>query len=299
MKTIITCVLALSLSIAAAQAEKKTTVRVKKIENINGVEKTTDTTYVLDGTSGIKLHDGTINIDEAAFKACDGKISKEKIMIIDNNVQDESIVIDEDAENGIKTISINSDKGANGNPEMHKIVFKDPNGQGERTIIMNTGKKMSEEDQKAFNENAKADGQLLTDIMIINQNEVDEAKKDGKKIVSIIKIKAIKVTELTPEDAVILNKISAMGDQKLKAEEMKFYPNPSNGKFNLAFNLTTKGDTEINIMNIEGKNVYSEKLPGFSGRYDKEIDISQNPKGTYFVKITQGDHTQVKKVVLE
>ncbi|MBA2610637.1 MAG: T9SS type A sorting domain-containing protein [Bacteroidetes bacterium] len=45
--------------------------------------------------------------------------------------------------------------------------------------------------------------------------------------------------------------------------------------------------------------MYSEKLTNFIGAYDKEIDISKNPKGVYFVRIEQGKHAQVKKVVLD
>ena len=80
---------------------------------------------------------------------------------------------------------------------------------------------------------------------------------------------------------------------------MNFYPNPSNGKFNLSFNLPEKQDTEITILNVEGKVVYKEKLNQFSGNYDKEIDISKNAKGVYFVKVDQGKHAQVKKIILE
>jgi hypothetical protein len=261
------------------------------------VEKVTDTTYTLDDSQAINVGDGTIKINDTELKSCDGKISNKRMVIVDDNIKNEDIIIDEDIKNGLKTITLNSEKGPDGVSTIHKIVIPDAEGKGEKTIVMNIGERMNEADAKEFHEKMKAEGQTLTNVMVFNGNEVNAS--DGKKVVSVLMVKVIKVTELSPEDAAIMNKISGVGDQKLKAGEMKFYPNPANGKFNLAFDLPTKGDTEINIMSIEGKSVYSEKLPAFSGHYDKEIDISQNPKGTYFVKITQGDHTQVKKIVSE
>lgn len=65
------------------------------------------------------------------------------------------------------------------------------------------------------------------------------------------------------------------------------------------FNLKDKGDTDIQVMNLEGRSVYSETLKDFNGNYKKEIDISSNPKGVYFVKVKQGEHSQLRKIVLE
>ena len=101
------------------------------------------------------------------------------------------------------------------------------------------------------------------------------------------------------EDMKRISKQAGTTYGQLKVEKMNFFPNPSNGKFNLSFDLPEKGDTEIMIMNMEGKSVYSEKLAGFTGNYNKEIDISKNAKGVYFVRVEQGKHAQVKKIVLE
>jgi len=90
-----------------------------------------------------------------------------------------------------------------------------------------------------------------------------------------------------------------VSDNKLAVKEMNFYPNPGDGKFTLSFDLREQGNTGVSIMNAEGKNIYSENLPSFKGHYEKQIDISSNPKGVYFVKITQGEHSQLKKIVLE
>jgi hypothetical protein len=112
-------------------------------------------------------------------------------------------------------------------------------------------------------------------------------------------IKRIDVVEMDQSDKIILGKSTSLGDDKLNADNMKFYPNPNNGKFNLSFSLKEKGTTDVTILNMEGKSIYSEKLKDFTGTYDKEIDISKNPKGVYFVRIEQGAHSQLKKIIME
>jgi hypothetical protein len=123
-----------------------------------------------------------------------------------------------------------------------------------------------------------------------------EELKNAEEI-KIFVVKKIDITNASSEERKKLpgNKTG----EQLAMEKMKFYPNPNSGKFNLAFNLATKGDTEVSIYNVEGKTVYHETLPAFSGNYDKEIDISNNAKGIYFVKLEQGKQSQVKKIVLE
>src|SRR5262249_54059561 len=124
--------------------------------------------------------------------------------------------------------------------------------------------------------------------------------KEGKETVKVIILRKVKITDPSEEDKKMLSgKPSGIADNKLALDQMSFYPNPGNGRFNLTFYLPQKGDTEVSIFDIEGKNVYSESLPAFSGKYDKEIDISSSPKGVYFVKVRQDEHARMKKIVLE
>ena len=257
--TLITAALLLGTALVTAQEKKQATVRIKKVENINGVERITDTTYTTDDASAIKVENGTVNIEEIST----GKGGEMKKIII-----------------------INDEKG--GNDADVKIIRK-----GESTD-------MDAEIEKALKEagvdpNAKG----VQKMIIVNEDGKSCGDKKGeKKVTKVVVIKNVKITDA---DATELKKIDQNNstDGKLALEKMNFYPNPNNGKFNLSFSLPEKGNTEITILNIEGKKVYSESLPNFVGAYDKEIDISKNPKGVYFVRIEQGKHAQVKKVVLD
>lgn len=109
-----------------------------------------------------------------------------------------------------------------------------------------------------------------------------------------VKTEETKIT-ITIED---VNSESA-SKNSLDADNLSFSPNPGSGKFNLSFELEEKGKTEVRIFDASNKEVYSESLGKFSGRYDKQIDISNNPKGIYFLQITQGNRVLNKKIVIQ
>jgi plasmid maintenance system killer protein len=264
MKTkVLTCALVLaSLAISAQTEKKEATVRIKKVENINGVEKITDTTFTTSDPSAIKLGD-------------------------DTNIQTINIIGDDKDDKMKKVIIINDDVigGENANVQ---IIHK-----GE-------GKEMDAEIEKALKE-AGVDPNTKGVHKMVIVNEDTAPGKDGKDEKRTTKVVMIKmdITDASPEDQKRLNNQIGNADNKLEMDNMKMYPNPNNGKFNLNFNLKNKADAEVTVYNMEGKQVYNEKLPSFSGDYNKAIDISSNSKGIYFVKIQQGKHSQVKKIVMD
>jgi len=87
--------------------------------------------------------------------------------------------------------------------------------------------------------------------------------------------------------------------KELHLDDLKFSPNPSNGKFNLSFTLKEKKKVTINIYNMNGKVVYSETLKDFQGEYNKEIDISEQESGAFFLQIVQGLYDIIKKIIIQ
>lgn len=260
MKQLITGAFILSAALLTAQDTKKTTddnkpvtVRIKKVENINGVEKVTDTTYTVNGP--LKLQELDKLTQKEGDEKKDGKARK--VVVITDEVH------------------------------------------GDDVKVVTSGEVMDEQVERAM-KLASKDGKTVEQVMTV---DVDVDTKEGangeKKITKIVILKTAKIVEPTAEDAKMLNKQTGIGDNKLPVEEMKFYPNPNNGKFTLDFNLADKGNTEVSILNMEGKSIYKEELKDFSGNYKRDMDISSNPKGVYFVKISQGKHSQLKKIVLE
>ncbi len=72
------------------------------------------------------------------------------------------------------------------------------------------------------------------------------------------------------------------------------YPNPSRGKFKIHTNSTNKIDIEV--INFLGEKVFSTTT---SIEKSIEIDLSNSPKGIYFVKLYDGEKVVTEKIVIQ
>jgi hypothetical protein len=126
-------------------------------------------------------------------------------------------------------------------------------------------------------------------------------KKEGDKTVTIKKKVVLK--NVGEKDMESIEKsgleIEASEANTLKLEKLVFSPNPSDGKFTLKFKAPKEAKTDILIYNITGKIVFEESIKKFKGDYEKEVDISSEGAGTYFLKIQQGESFKTKKIIIE
>lgn len=86
-------------------------------------------------------------------------------------------------------------------------------------------------------------------------------------------------------------------NKSLPLNKIEFAPNPSDGLFNLAFDLPKKQDTRVMIFDQAGRKVFEELLVNFSGSCKNQIDISAQPSGVYFLIIAQQDKQFSRKIV--
>ena len=108
--------------------------------------------------------------------------------------------------------------------------------------------------------------------------------------------------KISPEEASQVNananpKISTADN--LVLDEMRFFPNPGDGRFQLSFEAASKGDLEVMIFDTQGKKVYYEMLADFEGNYRNSIDISRRDAGNYFMQIIQNGKTYSRKLIKE
>ncbi len=148
----------------------------------------------------------------------------------------------------------------------------------------------------------EATGQLKSRMETIGNNHAEHVWKhsfseNGKK--SEIHI-VIRMEDLTSEEAKDLSEKSGMtviADPNLEINKVEIGPNPSNGVFNLNFQLANPGTTRVMLMDGAGKLVFEEVLNDFSGEYQKQMDIQNQPNGLYFLMIEQGGKQFNKKIV--
>ena len=73
-------------------------------------------------------------------------------------------------------------------------------------------------------------------------------------------------------------------------------PNPSNGQFNIAYQLPQSKNGLLQIFDVTGREVYSMPLPAFSET--QQINLKQVENGLYHCVITSEDYTASEKIVV-
>lgn len=81
-----------------------------------------------------------------------------------------------------------------------------------------------------------------------------------------------------------------------KNKDIQIYPNPNIGIFNITFK-TAVAQTEVEIYNALGEKIYAAS--NFKQQTSCEINISNYPKGIYFVKIYGGEKIYTEKIVIQ
>ncbi|WP_430900002.1 MULTISPECIES: S8 family serine peptidase [unclassified Paraflavitalea] len=80
---------------------------------------------------------------------------------------------------------------------------------------------------------------------------------------------------------------------------LKATPNPSNGVFNVSFEMKKKGTTVVSLLNATGQELYEKSYPDFIGKYNETLTVPGKSKGIYLLKIQQGDRIYLKKVIVQ
>lgn len=77
------------------------------------------------------------------------------------------------------------------------------------------------------------------------------------------------------------------------------YPNPFNPVTKIIFDLPKEGYTEFRIYDVTGKEIWSQMTGGLKpGKYEYSFNALTLPSGVYFYRITSGNFSDVKKMML-
>ena len=75
------------------------------------------------------------------------------------------------------------------------------------------------------------------------------------------------------------------------------YPNPSNGKFTVTVEGLQEANCTLEICNYLGQEIYTSMFKAQQSTLD--IDLSDFPKGIYFVKVNNGTNVYTHKILIE
>ena len=101
--------------------------------------------------------------------------------------------------------------------------------------------------------------------------------------------------------------VTGIVSQTQQSVSVNIYPNPNNGLFTLSINATANANYAVEVRNMLGQMIYSEKLDGFSDAYTKQLDMKEHGSGIYLVSLKTQDNetsarvlsrTLVKKVIV-
>ncbi len=91
--------------------------------------------------------------------------------------------------------------------------------------------------------------------------------------------------------------VMGIGFAELSAERLKIYPNPSAGNFMVDMKFAAARLVNVGVIDIYGKQVYRTSL--YVNQSILPVDISNHPKGLYFLEVEVGEHKVVKKIIFE
>lgn len=166
-------------------------------------------------------------------------------------------------------------------------VIKDNTGETEVNNLKFSSRREMEDYMKQNNitapniltDNIKPDGKRIQRIIMIDKEETDKTINTGK-------------TGQTPPGSTGLSEVKNIND-------VRVYPNPSDGHFYVDFNVVNTADVTVKLTDMEGKEIYSETMKNFQGPFAKSIYSHQFAKGTYLLEVTAGNEKSAMKVVVQ
>ncbi|MBT8245217.1 MAG: T9SS type A sorting domain-containing protein [Winogradskyella sp.] len=89
-----------------------------------------------------------------------------------------------------------------------------------------------------------------------------------------------------------------LADNDFELNDFALFPNPNKGEFTLQFNSNSGKDVNVNIYDISGKLVFENKYDSVS-RFNKQIELNNVSTGVYIMKVTDGEKTITRKLIVE
>lgn len=118
--------------------------------------------------------------------------------------------------------------------------------------------------------------------------------KDGKTMHKVIVTTRARIEDTEKDES----RSSKKEKSDLKLNELRLYPNPSDGKFTIEFESEGKQPITITITDMNGKQVQKQEVKG-EGRHNLWFNLSKEGKGAYILNLQQGKKSITRKIVIE
>jgi hypothetical protein len=105
-------------------------------------------------------------------------------------------------------------------------------------------------------------------------------------------------SELVPVEAVV-NECLGLGENVIFKNSVRVAPNPNNGEFKVLFNAVNQADVQIQLVNIVGAEVYSQKIEQAFGEMSFEINANKLSNGVYLLNLIYEGKPYTQKIIVE
>lgn len=83
------------------------------------------------------------------------------------------------------------------------------------------------------------------------------------------------------------------------SSEISVYPNPAQHSTNVSFYCDAAGNAKISLCDVDGRIVKKTNLLATAGTNNVTISVSDVPRGVYFIKVTDDQCSEVRKLIVE
>lgn len=262
---------------------------VEIIEVLDGDEKTfeikidgSDFEFEGDGKN-VMVIGGTESKVKTRIRTAEGQVFKEiDVNWTEDEKDGQKVFITENPDGKEIEVQVFIDSE---NMEDHEILredvkgFKGPDGFVKEVIVVTSHSKMNTLTSEPLFMHKEEDLEPYTVAIVSKLTEPENEPKDE------------------PQPEPVVNTFIS-DNAKLPIEELKFFPNPTDGNFRMSFFLPQRGQTAIYIYDVEGKEVVRKDLGNFQGNWDNNIDLSHLNSGTYILNITQNNLRLAEKIIV-
>lgn len=175
-------------------------------------------------------------------------------------------------------------------------------GSGDHTqVVVKTykpGEQMDEEIERLLKERGSEKGdQEGKRVVIVKSQDTKEGKE--QKDVKVYVFRKMEVKKLSEAEK---KKLPAEAVKSIQGadlfEDLNVAPNPTEDACTISYKSGSSAPLHIRVYNEEGKTVLTETDNHGGDQVNKTLSLKDLGRGTYFVHITQGRKSEIRKVIV-
>ncbi len=100
-------------------------------------------------------------------------------------------------------------------------------------------------------------------------------------------------------DTIVVTFVDCTGiDDKQNIEDLKIFPNPTDGNINIFFRARSTGVAIVKILDLLGRGVLQDDLLVQPGLVQMNLDLGNLPEGTYLLKLSFAEGMVYRKIII-